>query len=69
MDPCIDISINVAWKMWGYAEEMLVETLREQFRQLRSYTAKVLRTNISSTVISALQKQIFSEDPHMLYLL
>ncbi|XP_022880692.1 uncharacterized protein LOC111397963 [Olea europaea var. sylvestris] len=54
-----DISRNVAWKMRRYAKEILVGSLHEQFR--RSYAAEVLRTNVGSMIIIALQEQIFKE--------
>lgn len=50
-----DISRNVAWKMRRYAKELLVGTLQVQFRGLRSYASEVLRTNVGSIVIIALQ--------------
>ncbi|XP_022865606.1 uncharacterized protein LOC111385451 [Olea europaea var. sylvestris] len=55
----IDISRNVSWKMKRYAREVLVGTMHDQFEQLRSYAVDVLRINAGSTVIIALQQQVF----------
>lgn len=54
-----EISRNVTWKMKTYAKDVFVRTMKDLIGQLRFYATEAFKTNVGSTVIIALNQQVF----------